>query len=42
VALPEGVFTIRNLDTGEEIDLRDMHKEHFSETFSRVLEMESA
>lgn len=35
--IPDKIFTIKNLDTGEEIDLRDENKETFHEKFVRVV-----
>lgn len=39
--LPPEVFIIRNLDTGESVDLRDTNKETFTENFAKVLALES-
>ena len=36
-SLPEEVFKIKNLDTGEEIDIRDENKEMFSSKVSKLL-----
>jgi hypothetical protein len=35
--IPDKIFTIKNLDTGEEIDLRDENKETFQDKFVRVV-----
>ena len=35
--IPDKIFTIKNLDTGEEIDLRDENKETFQNKFVRVV-----
>jgi hypothetical protein len=41
-AMPEEVFKIRNLDTGEEIDLRDENKGKFIHQITQVLKLSAA
>lgn len=41
-AMPEEVFKIKNLDTGEEIDLRDENKEKFIHQITSVLKLSAA
>ena len=41
-AMPAEVFKIRNLDTGEEIDLRDENKEKFIHQITQVLKLSAA
>lgn len=40
--MPEEMFKIRNLDTGEEIDLRDENKEKFIHKITSVLRLNTA
>jgi hypothetical protein len=41
-AMPEEVFKIKNLDTGEEIDLRDENKGKFIHQITQVLKLSAA
>lgn len=36
-SIPEEVFRIRNVETGEEVDIRDINKQSFIDTYTNII-----